>query len=418
MEIALGIICILLLLIVIYLLVKIKNQNGKEINIDNIDEFIEGVERIRRDVSENNSHSRQEISHNIKLLGEMLATEQERNGKSVNERLLQMEDRLRTSSVENEQKLNAIRETMERRLSSMQQDNNSRLEKMQNIVDEKLQKTLEERMTKSFMLVNERLEQVYKGLGEMQSLASGVGDLKKVLSNVKTRGTLGEIQLGAIFEQIMAPEQYERNVITKSGTRNPVEYAVKIPKDDGFIYLPVDSKFPLDAYSDLINAYETGSKENVDRAANVLMARIKAFAKDISDKYIDPPNTTDFAIMFLPTEGLYAEVVSRGMIEVLQRDYHVNIAGPSNMAVMLNSLQMGFRSFAIQKRSGEVWQVLGAVKTEFEKFADALEQTQKKFNQANDSLETLIGVRTRQMNRKLKDVQRIPADEANKYLEE
>lgn len=337
--------------------------------------------------------------------------------KQLGEMQAAIEGRLQTSAVENENKLDKIRQTMENKLQYIQQDNNKKLDEMRQVVDEKLQKTLEDRISKSFSMVSERLEQVYRGLGEMQNLASGVGDLKKVLSNVKTRGILGEIQLGAILEEILAPEQYERNYVTKKGSRDPVEYAVKLPTEDGQgIYLPIDSKFPGDAYLHLIDSYESGDREAVKEAAKALTMRIKSFAKDIRDKYIDPPNTTDFAIMFLPFEGLYAEVVNRGMVEELQRQYHVNVAGPSTMAALLNSLQMGFRTFAIQKRSGEVWQVLGAVKTEFETFGKVLEKAQSRIQNANDELDKLIGVRTRQIQRKLKDVEKLETDLSQKIL--
>lgn len=353
--------------------------------------------------------------------GTKTTTQLQTIGDSITKQLGEMqsavERRLQTSALESENKLDSIRKTVENKLQYIQQDNNKKLDEMRQVVDEKLQKTLEDRISKSFSLVSERLEQVYKGLGEMQNLASGVGDLKKVLSNVKTRGILGEIQLGAILEEILAPEQYETNYVTKKGSREPVEYAIKLPTEDGQgIYLPIDSKFPGDAYLHLMDAYESGDREAVKEAAKVLTTRIKAFAKDIHDKYIDPPYTTDFAIMFLPFEGLYAEVVNRGMVEELQRLYHVNVAGPSTMAALLNSLQMGFRTFAIQKRSGEVWKVLGAVKTEFETFGKVLEKAQTRIQNANDELDKLIGVRTRQIQRKLKDVERLDADLSQKIL--
>ncbi|MBQ3068947.1 MAG: DNA recombination protein RmuC [Clostridia bacterium] len=333
--------------------------------------------------------------------------------------MAQMEQRLRTMETMNEQKLEAIRVSMEQRLQYLQEENNRRLDEMRRTVDEKLQKTLEDTMTQSFRLVNERLEQVYKGLGEMQTLASGVGDLKKVLSNVKTRGILGEIQLGAILEEILAPEQYEMNVVTVPSSTAVVEFAVRLPGADGEqVYLPIDSKFPADAYTALQEAYDSGSAEAVNAAAAVLMTRIKGFAKDIRDKYIEPPYTTDFAIMFLPFEGLYAEAVNRGLVEILQREYKVNLAGPSTMAALLNSLQMGFRTLAIQKQSGEVWKLLGAVRTEFDKFGDILSATQTRLEQAHKELDKLVGVRTRAIQRRLRDVERLDAAEAAGYLEE
>jgi DNA recombination protein RmuC len=339
-------------------------------------------------------------------MGVMLVENQRSFSQNQSEKMTQLEDRLKTFSLENEQKLENIRLTMEKNLSRLQEDNNKQLEEMRKTVDEKLQKTLEDKMNKSFALVNERLEQVYKGLGEMQNLAVGVGDLKKVLSNVKTRGILGEIQLGAILSEILSPEQYEENIATKKGSKNVVEFAVKLPaEDDGFIYLPIDSKFPGDTYAALRDAIDEGDKLKIDAAVKVLTATIKNEAKDIRDKYIDPPNTTEFAIMFLPFEGLYSEVVNRGLVEVLQRDYKVNIAGPSTMAALLNSLQMGFKTLAVQKRSAEVWEVLGGVKQEFDKFNDVLVLTQQRLDQANKELDKLVGVRTRQIQRKLKSVQ-------------
>lgn len=331
----------------------------------------------------------------------------------------QMEQRIQSLEKLNEQKLDGIRGTVEQRLQSLQYDNNRRLDAMQKTVDETLQKSLEDTMTQSFRLVNERLEQVYKGLGEMQTLANGVGDLKKVLSNVKTRGILGEIQLGAILEDILAPEQYDCNVATVPNSSNVVEFAVKLPGVDGnTVYLPIDSKFPGDAYAALQEAYDSGNTEAVRAAANVLMTRIKSFAKDIRDKYIEPPYTTDFAIMFLPFEGLYAEAVNRGLVEVLQREYKVNLAGPGTMAALLNSLQMGFRTLAIQKQSSEVWQLLGAVRTEFDKFGDILSVTQTRLEQANKELDKLVGVRTRAIQRRLRDVERLDDTHAAALLDD
>ena len=316
------------------------------------------------------------------------------------------------NTIENERRLEAIRITMENRLSSIQNENSIQLDKMRETVDEKLQKTLESRISESFKMVSERLEQVYKGLGEMQTLASGVGDLKKVLSNVKSRGVLGEIQLGAILEEILTKEQYEANVVTKKGSQSFVEYAIKLPGDSSPVYLPIDAKFPADAYSKLLESYDSGDLTEIESSKNILIKRLKSFAKDIHDKYIDPPNTTEFAIMFLPFEGLYAEAVRLGMVEELQRLYKINIAGPTTTAALLNSLQMGFKTLAIQKRSSEVWDVLGAVKTEFDKFETVLESAQSRIEQANSELDKLIGVRTRQIKRKLKDVEAIENPDA------
>lgn len=368
------------------------------------------VRQLREESRSDSAILRQEmtasVQQSVKNLGDMIAVNQQNAAASQNDKMVQLEQRFKTFSLENEQKLDIIRTTVEKRLTYMQEDNNRKLDEMRQTVDEKLQKTLEDKMTQSFALVNERLEQVYKGLGEMRTLAVGVGDLKKVLSNVKTRGILGEIQLGSILKEILAPEQFEENVATKHRSTERVEFAVKLPaEDDGFIYLPIDSKFPGDTYSALQDAYESGSKELIEAAAKSLLTTLKKEAKDIRDKYIDPPYTTEFAVMFLPTEGLYAEAVNRGMVEVLQRDYKVNIAGPSTMAALLNSLQMGFKTLAVQKRSAEVWQILGSVKNEFEKFNDVLAMTQQRLDQANSELDKLVGVRTRQICRKLSSVQ-------------
>lgn len=313
-------------------------------------------------------------------------------------------ERMRISYI---QSLEKMRQDNTASIDKLRADNASQLAEIRKTVDEKLQETLESRITKSFQLVSERLEQVYKGLGEMQNLAQGVGDLKKVLTNVKSRGIMGEIQLGAILEQIMSPEQYDTNVVTVPGTRNPVEYAIKLPDRNGnTTYLPIDAKFPADTYAALLDAYDSGDKQNVDAASKALRTRILSEARDIHTKYVSPPHTTDFAILFLPFEGLYAEVVNRGLVEELQNSYHIMIAGPSTMAAMLNSIQMGFKTLAIEKRSTEVWEILGAVKTEFTKFGDIITKTQERLNQANNELDKLVGVRTRAIIRKLQSVEK------------
>ena len=294
------------------------------------------------------------------------------------------------------------------------------LEKMRVTVDEKLQSTLERRLSESFKVVSERLEQVHKGLGEMQSLAAGVGDLKKVLSNTKTRGVLGEVQLERILEQFLSPEQYEKNVITKKGSRETVEFAIKLPGkdyDNKTVYLPLDAKFPLEVYNKLLDAYDLQNQAQIDVASKNLERFIKKSAKDIRDKYIDPPNTTDFGLMFLPTEGIYAEVLkNQSLVEFVQREYNINITGPTTLVAFLNSLQMGFRSLAIEKHSSEVWKILGAVKTEFSKFETVLNSAQNKLNQASSEIDKLVGTRTRQINRKLKNVDKLSFDETGLYL--
>lgn len=407
MEIILNIVTIVLLLITVAMLgIVIANQLKKKSENGNS----EDIKRLEQSLHTEQSTLRQELTSatqiSVKNLGDMIYANQNAYAINQSKSLNQLEERLKTFSLENEQKLENIRRSVESRLNYIQEDNNRKLEEMRKTVDERLQQSIEEKMNRSFSLVSERLEQVYKGLGEMQNLANGVGDLKKVLTNVKTRGTLGEYQLSAILSEILSPEQYEENVATKKGSRNVVEFAVKLPSDDDkFIYLPIDSKFPGDTYSALRDAIDEGDKVKIDLAAKALIVTIKSEAKDIHDKYIDPPYTTEFAIMFLPFEGLYSEVVNRGLVEILQRDYKVNIAGPSTMAALLNSLQMGFKTLAVQKRSAEVWEILGAVKQEFDKFGDVLAATQQRLDQANKELDKLVGVRTRQIQRKLKDVQ-------------
>lgn len=323
----------------------------------------------------------------------------------------------------NEQKLENVRSTVSSGLKSLQDENTKKLDEMRATVDEKLHATLEKRLGESFKLVSDRLELVHKGLGEMQSLASGVGDLKRVLTNVKARGMVGEIQLENLLEQILTSDQYAKNVTTKMGTSERVEFAVKLPARDGNgpdVLLPLDSKFPLEDYQRLLEAQEAGDPVLAQDAAKQLEIRIKASAKDIHDKYINPPHTTDFAILFLPIEGLFAEVLRKsGLWEVLQREYHVVITGPTTLAALLNSLQMGFRTLAIQKRSGEVWNLLAAVKSEFGKFGTILEKTQKKLQEATNTIEEATR-KTRTIERKLRDVEALPAAQSEelKLLEE
>ena len=418
MEAVLITVCAVTLIVSIITLVIVLLKNQKDDDSDEI------VAAVRQEISSQQSALRQELSAqtqtSVKNMGDLLLENQRGFAHSQSDKMRGLEEHMKTFSLQNEQKLENIRQTvnkqlsenrdtLEKRLDMKQNDNSQKLEEMRKTVDERLEKSLEDKMNKSFALVSQRLEQVYKGLGEMQNLATGVGDLKKVLSNVKTRGILGEIQLGSILSEILSPEQYAENVATKKGSKNVVEFAVKLPAgDDGFIWLPIDSKFPGDSYTALREAIENGDKAQIDTAAKTLINTVKSEARDISAKYIDPPNTTEFAIMFLPFEGLYSEVVNRGMVEVLQRDYKVNIAGPSTMAALLNSIQMGFKTLAVQKRSAEVWQVLGSVKKEFDSFAKVLENTQKRLDQANKELDTLVGVRTRQIRRCLKDVETPP----------
>lgn len=349
---------------------------------------------------------------------------QEAQTRAIEALLSRMQLEQSAAAMQTEQKLEQLRRSMTDSLSRMQTASQQQLDGIRATVDEKLQQTLDRKLSESFQQVSQRLEAVYKGLGEMQTLASGVGDLKKVLSNVKTRGMLGEIQLGAILEQMLAPEQYASNVATKKGSQVNVEYAVRLPGGEGKpVWLPIDAKFPLDAYQQLLDAYDTADPAQVDAAKKTLFQRVKGFARDVHTKYIDPPNTTEFAILFIPTEGLYAELIRGGMAEALQREYQVTLAGPTTMSALLNSLQMGFRTLAIQKRSGEVWKVLGAVKTEFDSFGSVLEATKNRLNQANDELDKLVGVRTRKIQRTLKNVEALPAEllpalttEENEYV--
>ena len=312
-------------------------------------------------------------------------------------------------------------EQMEKSLRTKQENMlfivKEQLEEIRGTVDEKLQTTLERRISESFKTVSQQLEQVYKGLGEMQSLASDVGGLKKIMSGVKTRGNLGEYQLAGILAEILAPEQYDTNVATIPKSSERVEFAVKLPHEDGTVYLPIDSKFPAETYAQLRDAQESGDRKAVEAAYKNLENVIKSEAKDIRTKYVAVPYTTNFAIMFLPAEGLYAEVVSRGMVEALQRDYQVNVAGPSTMAAILNSLQMGFKTLAIQKQSSYAWQVLGAVKTEFEKFGEGLKKMQTHLDLTSKDLDALITTRSNQMQRKLREVERLDERRAAQLLE-
>ncbi|MFQ5455277.1 MAG: DNA recombination protein RmuC [Nitrospirota bacterium] len=372
-------------------------------------------------INSNEKENREELSRSLKSFEERFSL----NVKDFNELQKQKFDNLINRQTDlnqtTEKRLEKMRETIEFSLKSIQEDSSRKLEKMRETVDEKLHKTLEKRLGESFKIVSERLELVHKGLGEMQSLATGVGDLKKVLTNVKTRGVLGEYQLENILEQLLTADQYSKNVKTKKNSDLFVEFAVKLPgreDRDKVVWMPIDSKFPIEDYHSLMDAYDQANPELIESAQKQLANRIKLFAKDIRDKYIDPPDTTDFAIMFLPVEGLYAEVLRHtGLFEIIQRKFKVIITGPTTLSAILNSLQMGFRTLAIEKRSSEVWEILGAVKTEFGKFGSILEKTQKKLQEASNVIET-AGVRTRAIERKLRNVQELPSDDAIKLLGE
>ena len=370
----------------------------------------EEMPRSREEQSRQSQQSRSEIMQNFNAFTNSVMTRMSEVARLQKDQLDTFTRQLSSLTQLNEQKLDNMRRVVEQQLQSIQTDSSAKLEKMRETVDEKLHATLEQRLGESFKLVSERLEKVHQGLGEMQNLASGVGDLKKVLANVKTRGTLGEIQLGNLLEQILSPEQYEQNVRTKRGSNDPVEFAIKLPGRNGqAVYLPIDAKFPVEDYERLQDAQDQGDIAKVEEAGKAMEARIKLEAKNIRNKYVDPPHTTDFGILFLPTEGLYAEVLRRpGLFDLLRREYLVTIAGPTTIAALLNSLQMGFRTLAVEQRASEVWTLLGTVKTEFNKFGTILEKTHKKLQEASNTIETAAR-KSRTIERKLRDVQELPS---------
>ena len=371
------------------------------------------ISENRKESTENSRFAREELGVSLKDYGDSISKRMSEISGMQKDQLDSFSKQLMAMTKLNEEKLESMRVTIENRLSSIQEENAKKLEQMRATVDEKLQTTLETRLGESFKQVSERLEQVYKGLGEMRTLATGVGDLKKVLTNVKTRGTWGEIQLGAILEQILSPEQYEANVATKKNSQERVEFAIKLPGQDpsgqNVVWMPIDAKFPQEDYKRLIDAQEAADRNLADKSLKNLETRIKAEAKDIREKYIDPPNTTDFAVMFLPIEGLYAEIIRRpGLCDILKRECRVIVTGPTTLAALLNSLQMGFRTLAIEKRSSEIWQLLGAVKTEFGKFGDILAKTKNKLEEAANTIAS-AETRTRAIERKLRAVQEVPS---------
>ena len=410
MEYITPILLVILILLVLILIFKKPDHTGlkaslRDLQNDLKDDNQRTLTTFSNVLSTSNRDTNNVLDRRLSDLMELLRTSQNNLQTSVAQNLSQINQILANTGLQNEQKLNQVRETIEKRLTSLQEENTKKLDEMRMTVDEKLQKTLEDRISQSFKQVSEQLEAVYKGLGEMNKIGLEVGDLKKVLSNVKTRGMLGEIQLGSILEQILAPEQFLENVATIPGSKERVEFAVKLPGDEsGPVLLPIDSKFPTEDYVRLLDASILGDKAAVDIAWKSLETKIKSFAKDIHDKYVQIPHTTEFAILFLPTEGLYAEVVQRGMIEILQRDYQINIAGPTTMAALLNSLQMGFKTLAIQKRSGEVWSILSSVKAEFETFANVLQSAQDRIHKTGEDLDKLVGVRTLKIQLKLRNI--------------
>ena len=373
----------------------------------------------REEMAANLHRSREELRQHLKSFNDSVLARMAEISILQKNQLDTFSNQLSTLTQLNEHKLEKVREIVEQRLKSLQEENSQKLEKMREIVDEKLHSTLEKRLGDSFKLVSERLEKVHQGLGEMQNLASGVGDLKRVLSNVKTRGTWGEVQLGNLLEQILTPEQYEKNVVTKSGSRDPVEFAVKLPGNNHAVYLPIDAKFPVEDYERLQHAQDEGNTLLIEEIGKALENRLKLESKNIRDKYLDPPHTTDFGILFLPTEGLYAEILRRpGFCDLLRRDFRVMVTGPTTIAALLNSLQMGFRTLAVEKRASEVWSLLGIVKTEFNVFGDILDKTYKKLQEASNTIESAAR-KSRTIERKLKSVQESPGNtEESGLLEE
>ena len=376
----------------------------------------------RQETAQSARRARQELGAALKLSSDSLQQRLTENIRVQKDQLDSFSKQLMAMTKLNEEKLEAMRKTMETQLQALQEDNTRKLEQMRATVDEKLQGTLDKRLGESFKQVSERLEQVYKGLGEMRTLATGVGDLKKVLTNVKTRGTWGEIRLSHILEQILTPDQYEVNVATKNNSNERVEFAIKLPGQaadkEKIVWLPIDSKFPQEDYQRLMDAQEAADLELAEKHIKNLEIRIKAEAKHIKERYLEPPYTTDFGIMFLPVEGLYAEVLRRpGLCDTLQREHRIVVTGPTTLAALLNSLQMGFRTLAIEKHSSEVWQLLGVVKTEFGKFGDVLAKTKKKLQEAGHTIDK-AEVRTRAIARKLREVQEVPLAETVGFIED
>lgn len=433
MEYITIVLLVAILIISIFALVKKPAHNTSLEQI--IQQLIRDISRIetvlkdemargREESSKLNSSMRTEIAQYLKNIGDSLEKRISLFSQQQTDNFEQFSQNLQLLTEKNEKKMSEVRETIEKRLELIQKDNTEQLERMRNTVDEKLTDTLDKRLGEKFKLVNDRLEQVYKGLGEMQTLATGVGDLKKVLTNVKTRGTWGEIQLGNLLDQMLTKEQYEQNITTKRDSKERVEYAIKIPSkndDNASIWLPIDAKFPMDIYNKLASAQEEANVDLVVLYGKELENFIKQQAKTINEKYIDPPYTTDFAILYLPIEGLYAEVTQRpGLCEFLQTQYRVTVTGPNTIAAFLNSLQMGFRTLAIEKRSSEVWETLGVIKNEFGKFGMILEKAKKKIQEAGNVIDE-AGSKTRSIESKLKKVETLPitnTETANKLFVE
>ena len=434
-ELVLGffLLTILTALALLIVLVRRKPEDVIASLQENFSSLINEQQRLQAVVKDEITSNRQEMAQHARQARQELAATLKSSSDSLQQRLAEnirlQKDQLDSFSKQlvalarlNEDKLETMRKTLQTQLRSLQEDNTIKLEQMRATVDEKLQRTLDKRLGESFKQVSERLEQVYKGLGEMRTLASGVGDLKKVLTNVKTRGTWGEIRLSHILEQILTPDQYSVNVATKKKSDDRVEFAIKLPgqaaDEAKIVWLPIDSKFPQEDYQRLMDAQDAADSELAEKHTKNLENRIKSEAKLIKEKYLEPPGTTDFGIMFLPVEGLYAEVLRRpGLCDTLQREHRIVVTGPTTLAALLNSLQMGFRTLAIEKRSSEVWQLLGVVKTEFGKFGDVLAKTKKKLQEAGITIDK-AEIRTRAIARKLRKVQELPLTETERFIDE
>ena len=416
MEIALLLVVIILLVVNIVLVFSIKNssfQTRAEEKFESIEKMLDKLQNL---TLEQISQNRSEVQNTISSFGSLLMSRFSDFSSFQKSQFDSFSNQILNLTTTSQEKLEAIRKEVDSKLSQIQEQNERKLEQIRQTVDSHLQQTLEAKLGESFKLVSERLELVHRGLGEMQALANGVGDLKRILSNVKVRGTLGEIQLGNIIDQILDTSQYERNVRIKPHTQEQVEFAIKIPSknsnENEFIYLPIDSKFPIESYERLLDAQEKNNIDEISKFSKELENSIKQNAKTIKEKYIDPPRTTDFAIMFLPTEGLYAEVLRiPGLFEYVQREYKVIIAGLTTISAILNSLALGFKTIAIEKRTSEVWELLSAVKTEFSKFGEVLEKVKKKLLEAQDTIDT-AAKKTRTIERKLKNVESLSSDEA------
>ncbi|MGB5745526.1 MAG: DNA recombination protein RmuC [Desulfobacterales bacterium] len=434
-ELTIGVVSLMVLAALILLIVLIRRKpadlitklqdgfaalEGKQERLENV--IKDEIAANRKETALGAQQARQELGAALKSSSESLQQRMVENIHIQKDQLDSFSKQLMIMAKVSEERLEAMRRTIETQLRAIQEDNTKKLDQMRATVDEKLQTTLEKRLGESFRQVSERLEQVYKGLGEMRTLATGVGDLKKVLTNVKTRGTWGEIRLSHILEQILTPDQYDVNVATKKNSNDRVEFAIKLPGQDvdkeKIVWMPIDSKFPQEDYQRLIDAQEAADKELAEKSIKNLEMRIKTEARFIKEKYIDPPHTTDFGIMFLPIEGLYAEVLRRpGLCDTLQREFRIVVTGPTTLAALLNSLQMGFRTLAIEKRSSEVWELLGVVKTEFGKFGDVLAKTKKKLKEASHTIGQ-AEVRTRAIERKLRDVEQVTLADAAGLIEE